>query len=282
MEVALDGYGDIHGEKPYEQRARQALPILVRQAKAGVPISYENLAAELDMPFALNLNYPLACIGTALRNLAQKWGGDIPHLPTLVVRKGDGAPGSGIDTVLKNLGKRWENAKERRAVVHAYFSEITTYPYWDEVLIELGLQSAPSSINPILEKASGPGGGEGPEHKAMKALVLANPHLAGLREVGVNGAMEHYLPSGDSIDVYFTSAEMIYAVEVKPAGAPEHDIARGLFQCVKYLAVMQALAAFENENRQIIAVLALGGKLPAKLIPLRNSLGLQVFEQLMH
>jgi hypothetical protein len=39
------------GKKPFQVRARQALPILIRQAIAGpIPVTYSGLAAELEMP----------------------------------------------------------------------------------------------------------------------------------------------------------------------------------------------------------------------------------------
>ncbi len=54
------------GDKLYQKRARLTLPLLVRQAKAEEPITYENLASELGMPNPRNLNYVLGSIGKAL------------------------------------------------------------------------------------------------------------------------------------------------------------------------------------------------------------------------
>ena len=48
-------------DKLYVQRARIALPILVRQAKNGECIFYSNLAEEIGMPNPRNLNYVLTC-----------------------------------------------------------------------------------------------------------------------------------------------------------------------------------------------------------------------------
>jgi hypothetical protein len=52
-----------HGHKLYQERARRALPILVRQAHGRQTIVYENLARELEMKWALNLNYVLGSVG---------------------------------------------------------------------------------------------------------------------------------------------------------------------------------------------------------------------------
>ena len=40
----------ITGDKLYQTRAREVLPILVRQAEAGTPIFYSALAAEVGIP----------------------------------------------------------------------------------------------------------------------------------------------------------------------------------------------------------------------------------------
>ena len=52
---------------------------------------------------------------------------------------------------------------------------------------------------------------------------------------------EYPLPSGDRLDVYFETSDCRYAIEVKPSTSPDDDITRGIFQCVKYKAVMEAI-----------------------------------------
>lgn len=46
----------INGNKLYQIRAREALPLLVRQAHSAQTIFYSDLAAELKMPNPRNLN----------------------------------------------------------------------------------------------------------------------------------------------------------------------------------------------------------------------------------
>lgn len=268
------------GDKLYQERARLALPILIRQAKAsGQTVSYEDLAAELGMPNPRNLNYPLGCIGDELRRLSRKWGEEIPPIQALVVSKGASVPGSGFDAFLQERGKVWKTPQERKAILKTYIAEIANYPYWDDVLSELGLKPAASKIEDIIEAARSFGGGEGSEHKALKEFVRANPQCVGLPVGSAEGSSEVAIPSGDSIDVLFERHDRIVAVEVKPASAPIHDVARGLFQCVKYWAVLQARADFKGDSRQIAVLLALGGEMPTVLVPLRNSLGVAVMER---
>ena len=60
---------------------------------------------------------------------------------------------------------------------------------------------------------------------------------------------EYILPSGDKLDVYFElkNGNRI-AVEIKPSISNEADITRGIFQCVKYNSIMDALRKIENSN----------------------------------
>lgn len=69
------------------------------------------------------------------------------------------------------------------------------------------------------------------------------------------------------------------AAEVKSSLSNSADVVRGLFQCVKYRAVMAAAQAAEGLARDARAVLVLEGKLGQELIPLRNILGVEVFEE---
>jgi hypothetical protein len=131
------------------------------------------------------------------------------------------------------------------------------------------------------EAGNGTGGGEGPEHLALKNFISRNPGLAGLKPGYPEGRIEVAIPSGDSIDVLFSQRTRLHAVEVKPAGVSRQDVVRGLFQCVKYRAVLTARAAFEGDRRRVTASLVLGGKFPDDLWGLRNSLGIEVYEGIM-
>jgi hypothetical protein len=272
---------DFHGSKLYQSRARLVLPILVRQARARQPLYYEVLAREIGMPNPRNLNYPLGCIGRALNELATSWGEDVPPIEALVVNQNTRLPGPGFDGFLEEQGESWATKEERRALIEQYWAKIYAYPYWDDVLAELGLNPAkPIGADIVAAAGRTGGGGEGPDHLALKLFVSENPDCVGLTGGDPTADIEHCLPSGDSVDVTFFDAKRIHAVEVKPASSGPPDIARGLFQCVKYRAVLHARAAFELDRRQISVCLALGGPLPATLVPLRNSLNIDVFENI--
>lgn len=284
MTAARDAVdGNIHGDIYWQEQARRILPVLVRQAKARHSIRYRDLGQEVGV-WHRQLGKPLGCIGYALLELGREWDSDIPHIQSLVIKGNSGLPSYGFDGFLEAKGYEKLCPREKHALLEEYWAGIFAYPYWDDVLAALDLPRTANDLGPILASAANGGsgeGGEGPEHLALKNHVCANPHLVGLKFGDPPGTPEYGLPSGDSVDVVFAQKRRLHAVEVKPAGSRAGDIARGLFQCVKYRAVMMAQAAHEHDDRLITACLALGGTLPPTLVPLRNSLGVDVFESIV-
>ncbi len=272
--------GNIQGPIYWQVQARSILPVLVRQAQAHLPIEYENLGREVGV-WHRQLGKPLGCIGYALTELAREWGEEIPHIQSLVIKKQTKLPSSGFDGFLAAKGYGNLDIRAKRKLLNEYWSGIYAYPHWDEVLEALELTPTGVGLAPVITNAAFGGGGEGPEHLALKNFICANPQLVGLKVGDLPGEPEYPLPSGDSVDVVFAQKRRIHAVEVKPAAASLEDVTRGLFQCVKYRAVLLARAAYQHDNRMVTACLALGGELPATLIPLRNSLGVEVFESIV-
>lgn len=275
-EKALNMFGD----KLYQQRARRALPMLVRQALSNQPIVYEALASELGMINPRNLNFVLGSVGRTLGELSAtaRWNKrKPPHLQSLVINKGTKLPGPGFDNFLGSRHSDYAGLtrEQKRQYLMGYWQDIFAYPHWREVLDELGLMPATQDRKAIIDEAKngrGRGGGEGAEHKALKNRILRNPELVGL-DSSISGAAEQLLPSGDKLDLLFTADSLRTAVEVKSHISNHADIERGLFQCVKYRAVMEAERGFLSEDYQTSVVLALGRKFPERLEPLKNSLG---------
>src|SRR5690606_38444125 len=90
---------------------------------------------------------------------------------------------------------------------------------------------------PVLPTSTRP---ESAAHNALKAWVAANPEWFkdyGQFSAGVN---EHRLSSGDSLDAYFTNGRESLAVEVKASSASDVELIRGIYQAVKYRAVLRA------------------------------------------
>lgn len=270
----------ISGDKLYQQRARVALPLLVRQAQAGVTISYSNLAEELGMPNPHNLNYVLGSIGRSLEILSEEWKEKVPPIQCLVVNKNTDLPGNGIGWFL--VKKEEFSALpliKKRAIVEAELQHIFLYPRWAEVLKAFSLDPVDANYTSLIETVARRGGaGESEQHKALKEYVAHNPAAIGLKATTPHGITECSLLSGDFLDVSFRDEKIWVAAEVKSALSNEADIIRGLFQCVKYRAVMEAVLISQSRPQNARAILVLESKLPQSLIPLKNVLGIEVVD----
>src|SRR5262249_13833468 len=84
-----------------------------------------------------------------------------------------------------------------------------------------------------------PKGGEGAEHRTLKEYVAKHPQVIGLPR-GAKSQLEKVLGSGDRADVYFTMGDKFVVAEIKSNISPMVDICRGIFQCVKYKAILRA------------------------------------------
>ena len=75
-------------------------------------------------------------------------------------------------------------------------------------------------------------------------------------------------------DVWFPNSQI--AVEVKPSTSPDSDVLRGLFQCVKYKATLDAEAAVMGEKPQAKAILVIGGHLSKSNQEIQRTLGISI------
>jgi hypothetical protein len=270
----------ISGSKLYQERARMALPLLVRQAKAGTPIYYSDLAQELGMPNARNLNYVLGSVGKSMAWLSKKWAQDVPPIQCIVVNKATGLPGEGIGWFINGM-RGFANLSlfQRRAMVHGELARIYGYQKWSDVLQALSLPSADADFSSIIDPVTKLRlGGEGSRHLELKNYVANNPVCIGLAPNVPLGKTEFPLQSGDFLDVSFEHRGLWIAAEVKSSISAEADIVRGFFQCVKYRAVMEAVQLTRDEPRNVRALLVLETSLPRPLIALRNTLGVEVID----
>jgi hypothetical protein len=275
----------ISGDKPYQRKAREAFPLLVRQARGEEPITYSALAAELDMPNPRNLNYVLGAIGNTIEQLNGRFREKIPPIQFLVVQKISRAPGPGVSFYVPDVPDfRGLSLRQRRHLAAEKRREIYAFNAWEEILSLLGLQAPPpqlteSSFQALASLASSSyGSEESAAHRLLKQFVAGSPTILDLGQVVLKTSQEFLLPSGDAIDVFVETAELWVAVEIKPHHAPLHDILRGLFQCIKYKALLRALAAVQSANKETASVLVLGSALPKEIQSIKNVLGLRVIE----
>ena len=153
---------------------------------------------------------------------------------------------------------------------------------WDNVLALLRIPPS-DATKAGASSAGGWGGGESDEHKALKHFVKANPHLVGA-EPDWHSEVEYALRSGDEIDVFFKSARQWIGVEVKSCVSDklDRDYERGLYQTVKYAAVLEAQAQVDHPNAppSIRVFLVLERTLPLRLLSTAKALGVTVLENI--
>lgn len=276
----------LSGDKLYLQRARATLPLLVRQARAEQPISYGQLAEELGIPNPRNLNYVLGAIGRALVSLSQEWGEEVPPIQALVRNQATGLPGEGISWFAPDA-REFRNAspRNRRQVVDGMLAKVYRYRRWDDVLRQFGL--VPVSSCALAASAqqlwsrhpSEPG--ETPDHERFKRFIAQNPSILGLSQSLAPGEVEFVFASGDVIDVLFRTGSGWIGVEVKSAKSDVADIERGLFQCVKYQALIEVTQRVQQVLLSSRVILALEGSLPPELVAQRNVLGIDLRDSIV-
>ena len=230
----------IHTE-PTRKNVRLMLPVLVHWAKTGQnEHTYGDLAHAIGKSKFTGIGYALYAVQEVLNTLSVESGReDIPTLNSLCKNAKTMLPSEGFEFVSPKYNELDENGKS--VFVEGLDSKALNYPHWDWVLDQLGLQPSKIITEQELEAISlYGGGGEGKEHKAIKEYVYKHPESLGITGV-TRKETEHPLPSGDRLDVYFETSDCRYAIEVKPFNSPDDDITRGIFQCVKYKAVMEAI-----------------------------------------
>ncbi len=266
----------LSGQKLYEQRSRMALPLLVRQAQASTPIFYSDLAAELGMLKPLNLNYVLGNVGTALEALSKEWGEGIPPIQCLVVNKRTRLPGEGIGWfTMKKSDFCKLQPRQQRDVVQIECQKIFAFQRWHAVLKAFGLAPAPHASSKLLNLAAAfRGGPESKQHRLLKEYIATHPEAVHLSPAFGPGETEFRLPSGDQLDVLFRKGDDYIAVEVKSSISPKEDIVRGMYQCVKYKAVIEAYQRHRGLPQNARAILAIEAKIPDDLCRSKTCWGL--------
>lgn len=283
-----------------EEYARAALPLLISHVldqKDGVlePITYQRLAEMLGrynkhgQPWARGLGHVLGHVTDLIEkaNGAEREG--LPFLSSIVVLSSGanaGLPGKGV-------GSRWPgyeslSREDKQAKLHAEYRRIIEFgSRWSDVLRLVGVPAGelpPESASGQPGGAAGGwGGGESEAHKALKRFVFENPELFGAERDWF--AQEEYaLRSGDEIDVMFKSDSLWIGVEVKSrvSDEVEGDYERGLYQVVKYRAVLEAQARIDHPESppEVRVFLGLETKLPTNYRELALALGTQCIERL--
>lgn len=236
------------------QNVRLMLPVLVHWAKTGHnEYTYGDLIHAIGKPKFSGIGHALYAVQKVLDALSEETGREIPTLNSLCKNSKTMLPSEGFEFVSPKYNDLDEDGKS--VFVEGLDSKAFNFSHWDWVLDQLGLKEAAPFTEEQLEVIKNPycgyGGGEGEEHKALKEYICQHPDCLGYKDV-VESKTEHILPSGDRLDVYFELSDGTHvAIEIKPSISPDQDIIRGIFQCVKYYAVMDALRTIECADYEI-------------------------------
>jgi len=280
--------------------ARKSLPVLVRwveeeKSKHSASIrehTYKELATALGNAWnAHPIHFALGVLGDALEELQKQlpatFGSKIPPIQLLVWTQGAGRPG---DDAFSFVGIKKKDLKAipestLRTLAVEIRREIVAYPHWRRVLKALKLKPFLIDLPTTNTVTSDPGfggrgGGESSDHLRLKHYIAENYTRIGLK--GRHSAqLEHVLLSGDEIDVLLEPAidRKLIAVEVKSRLSSDADLIRGVFQCVKYRAVLNATEDYETSRslswlpRAIEILLVTERALPTPVCDLAKRLG---------
>lgn len=213
-----------------------------------------------------------------------------PLLNTLLVLQSDRLPSTGAGWFLsKHFGEKkleQDGAREiYKSLWREYsfraFEEVYDFKEWPGIYQKVyghayrPDESKRSATNPRggTEKDGiprGRSGGEGENHKALRLWVDGCPQLVWPKLNVHRSETEFDLPSGDRVDVVYFTSDQTIALEVKSRDSNDVDLERGIYQCVKYRAVMVAMNPMKDAK--ITAVLVTEQQLPGHLRDLAKQL----------
>lgn len=285
------------GNLSSDEYARIALPLLVRHVLRQTDnvmktITYSELAEKLDRrnkhgePWPRGLGQVLSRVSRIVELAGEDYSDPPPLLTSVVVLSSGqnaGLPSDG----LKNEWPGYDSLpyEDRKARVMLEYSRVLSYgSRWNSVLRLAGLPEVsvpPDEVN----RNGGWGGGESQAHKALKLFVLKNPALFGAPVDCWLQETEHALHSGDGLDVMFKSEKMWFGVEVKSRASEGNldDYRRGLFQVVKYRAVLEAQARIDHPAGPplVRVILVLESRLPSELRHVAEMLDVPFIEEVV-
>ncbi|MDA8000660.1 MAG: hypothetical protein MPK06_03685 [Alphaproteobacteria bacterium] len=284
-----------HGNHKDAKIAQAMFPLLVNcYVRGRDTVTYEDIGDRLNGLDHLServnrrkLGEPLNIIGNAVLDVEQEWdGGKIPPITALVVRKDLGHPplGGGNQFVESFWGCSEDDVKNlKKGEWDDLFEQIYDYSDWEEVLVHCELVKGTHDHLKKIIARQGRGRGESREHRDLANFVAKHPQVVNLPESTKQGRREVVLRSDDTPDVLFQNGAQLFAVEVKSrvSDGNEYDLRRGIYQCVKYRAVLRAQQKADGKDENAEAVLVTGGKFPKKLRREADILGVKVFDSVV-
>ncbi len=298
-EESEDGeFDEVQEKVTLDEYAARTLPLLVahvlqQRDDVLVPITYVHLAELLGRrtrngaPWARGLGKVLSRVTAIVEHVTAGWREAPPHLTTVVVLS-PGVANAGLPD--DGISEQWPgymslSREDKQAKVLFEYQRILQFGnQWNDVLHEANLAPVAGLLDPCApSQRGGWGGGESEAHKALKRFIVNNPQLCGAGSTWFSQE-EYVLRSGDQIDVIFKSETEWIGVEVKSriSDGLLSDYERGLYQVVKYKAVLEAQARMDLPDcpPKVRVILALESQLPAIYVGDAKFLGVDYLEGL--
>lgn len=269
-----------------ETLAQKGAPILcemlVKAARMRTTVTYGQVADETAKRLKITKIFPthVGNIAGQLMNDIHEEYPDAPLINGLVVRgpgHKQGLPGGRFGEFMQKHhghGGNYDNLtpKQQATIVEPIWQKVFEDDRWEEIAAEvydLNL-AAPRHASDRSQgehegksKRLGFGGpAESLEHKALKDHVFAHPRRCGGPPRIVYSAKEHRTKSWDEIDVIFFGENKIVVAEIKSRISVTDDLEKGVYQCVKYRATIEAEMAVRMDSRPVRAVLVTETALP--------------------
>lgn len=267
-----------------------AMRWLIAVALNNSSITYGGLKRLLESEAGFSPIFPtrIGWVAGALMETIHAVEPDAPLINALVVSQADDMPSRGAgEFMAARFGDRrlaapnykklhpvsWERQFNRAASeVYGYSAEDWARLYrqvFGEALPVASIAEDRKTLRRGNEDDFGSGkfkygaGGEGEAHRALRLWVLENPRAIRPSFADARTETEFGLDSGDRVDVAYHLPDRSVMLEVKSRISNIVDLHRGVFQCVKYRAVKQAMDV--RSDPLVEAFLITEGKIPGEI-----------------
>jgi len=274
---------------------RIALPIVLHTAISGDRITYGKLNEAVGRrggaaAMAITYRFVAGKIGDICEALAEDLEEPVPPLNAIIVNERTKLPSHGVDMyLLRYLGKPAKLIakmadEDRKAYASQAIEAVHSFEAWAKIGSLLGYPSILGKpLNrgkpiPLPDHSAFSTGPESDAHKALKHWVADHPEQFMAFGAFGKGECERNLSSGDRLDVHFDNGSKSLAVEVKTATASDSEVQRGVYQCVKYRAVLRAMQLAASKPPNGNAVLALDQEPSAVVAQLAERLSVRVIK----
>ena len=273
-----------------EYAAQPLAQWLIHAARRRSSITYGEAKLRLEREIGFSTIFSPA-IGVPAGNLMDRMlhvRPGCPPLNVLLVRQEDRIPGEGAGPFmadylsnrrLASTGFRDRHPRRWRSACDEIATDVYAFDDWNELYRDAFGERLPAPTQPQGTENDGirhARRGEGPNHKALRLWVRDHPGKIRGGYANFATDTEVVLDSADRVDVVYYDPDSTVAIEVKSSDSDDTDLRRGIFQCIKYRAVMEAMDI--RQDAQVDTVLVAQRPLPRDLRPLLRLHGIGHFK----